>query len=65
MAWATGEDVMQRVESLVKSVYTEFTASKIPRLATLPDSPFQRMSYNDAMSRHGSDKPDLRIKGLV
>jgi aspartyl-tRNA synthetase len=65
MAWADGEDVMQRVEQLMKAIWHEFAkpGSVIP--SPLPDSAFPRMTYNEAMSKHGSDKPDLRIRDLV
>lgn len=46
---------MQSVESqLIKPIWKEFLG------ANLPD-PFHTMTYNEAMSNYGSDKPDLRI----
>jgi aspartyl-tRNA synthetase len=64
MAWTDGEGVMARVEKLIKALYKRF-AQPDSRLLPLSDAPFLRMTYNDAMSHHGSDKPDLRIPGLV
>jgi aspartyl-tRNA synthetase len=65
MAWTDGEGVMRRVEKLIKSLYQKFAKPGTPLASPLPDIPFLRMSYDEAMSKHGSDKPDLRIKGLV
>ena len=65
MAWATGEDVMQRVEALIKAVHSQFQISMELQGPPVQSSPFSRMTYREAMSRHGSDKPDLRIEGLV
>jgi aspartyl-tRNA synthetase len=58
MAWADGEDVMRRVEQLMKALWQKFSASTV-----VPT--FDRIGYHDAMSIYGSDKPDLRIPGLV
>jgi aspartyl-tRNA synthetase len=58
MAWADGEDVMGRVEELMKALWGRFSTST-------PSPTFQRMRYDDAMAKYGSDKPDLRIPGSV
>lgn len=65
MAWADGEDVMQRVEQFMKALWREFAEPGAVISSPLPDSAFPRMTYDEAMSKHGSDKPDLRIKDLV
>lgn len=69
MAFATAEDVMATLERLVKELYSfawrQYPEAEIAIPGPLPDAPFQRMAYQKAMSKYGSDKPDLRIKGLV
>ena len=54
MAFATGEDVVRIIESLVRSIWTNFLECDL-------SSAFTRMSYDDAMSKYGSDKPDTRL----
>ena len=51
MSFSTGEDVMRLVERLVSQVWKEALPTE-----SLPLS-FPRMSYHEAMSRYGSDKP--------
>jgi len=53
MAFVTREDVLQTFEGLTKNVFKELKG------IDLPD--FPRMSYDEAMRRYGSDKPDVRF----
>jgi aspartyl-tRNA synthetase len=66
MAYADGNKVMKEIEYLIKSLYRRVSSNHPETLGKpLPNSAFVRMSYEEAMSTHGSDKPDLRINGLV
>jgi len=42
------------MEEMIRTVFKETLAVELP-------NPFPRMSYSEAMSRFGSDKPDLRV----
>ena len=42
------------LESMIKKLWKEILGQDIP-------TPFPRMSYNEAMTRFGSDKPDVRF----
>jgi len=57
IAFADGEQVMNEVESLMSSLFT-WAGLSIP-------SPIPRMTYQNAMDRFGSDKPDVRLKHEV
>ena len=46
--------VMETMEGLMHQLFKEALDVDLP-------SPFPRMSYQDAMQRYGTDKPDLRI----
>ncbi|KJX96859.1 hypothetical protein TI39_contig597g00004 [Zymoseptoria brevis] len=55
MAFASSEDVMAVIESVVKRLWREHLD-----ISDLPTK-FDRMTYDDAMAKYGSDKPDLRL----
>ncbi len=58
MAFASQEDVFAVLEDVLPPVFEKFgTYNRASR------APFTRISYNDALERFGSDKPDLRIRG--
>ena len=54
MSFVEQEDILTVFESLVKNLF------KIIKGVELPD--FQRMTYEEAMTTYGSDKPDLRFE---
>lgn len=54
MAFASGQDVMQTVERLIKRLWKENFRSEF-------DEDFGVLTYEEAMSRFGSDKPDMRF----
>ena len=54
MAFVEQDDVFAAIEPVLRGVYSEFTDWHVP------DGPFPRMAYEDAMVRYGTDKPDLR-----
>lgn len=54
MSFATQGDVFEVVENVLSGVFQEFSPKKIT------EPPFQKIPYQEAMLRFGSDKPDLR-----
>jgi aspartyl-tRNA synthetase len=53
MSFVDEEDVMQITEGIIYSIFKETLGLEIK-------IPFKRISYDEAMSRFGSDKPDMR-----
>ena len=56
MAFATQEDVFSVIEDVLPPVFEKYGVYH-----RASSAPFQRISYQEAMERYGSDKPDLRI----
>ena len=56
MAFASQEDVLETLETVLQPVYEKF--GKYQRVS---QAPWRHIAYNEAMERYGSDKPDLRI----
>lgn len=54
LSFATEELVFELMEGLMKSIWKQVRGIDIP-------TPFPRIPYAEAMSRYGSDKPDLRF----
>ncbi len=54
MSFVEQEDVLKTFEGLIVSLFNEILGVEFKK-------PFQRMTYNDAMSLYGCDKPDLRF----
>jgi aspartyl-tRNA synthetase len=55
MSFVTQDDVLAAVEPVLHGVFEEFAAGRI-----VSAMPFQRIAYDEAMLKYGSDKPDLR-----
>ena len=58
MAYADEEDIFSMTEALFKDVVRKVTGKEI-------SASFPRMTYQEAMSRYGSDKPDTRFGMLI
>jgi len=54
MAFVEQEDVFNAIEPILYSVFSTFSDFYVT------ETPFPRITYADAMSRYGTDKPDLR-----
>ncbi|WP_019853648.1 aspartate--tRNA ligase [Actinopolyspora mortivallis] len=54
MSFVDAEDVIEVSERVVAALWSELAGYEIP-------TPIPRLSYHEAMSRYGTDKPDLRF----
>lgn len=55
MSFVTQDDVFAIVENLLCGLFSEFSGKK------MDSAPFERIPFDEAMLKYGSDKPDLRI----
>lgn len=54
MSFVTQDDIFAVIEPVMYKIFTEFSDKKVA------ESVFPRISYDEAMLKYGSDKPDLR-----
>ncbi len=54
MAFCNQEDIFKIVEEVIHNTFSNFSNKKITPLG------FPRISYNEALDKYGTDKPDLR-----
>jgi len=54
MSFVEQEDILQLIEELFTSIVEELTDKRIV------EKPFPRLTYQEAVERYGTDKPDLR-----
>ncbi len=54
MSFVTKEDILPIMEGMLFDIFKEIKGIEI-------ETPFKRMTYREAMTRYGSDKPDLRF----
>ncbi|NLN97808.1 MAG: aspartate--tRNA ligase [Eubacteriaceae bacterium] len=54
MSFVTKEDIIPIMEGMLSEIFKEIKGIEL-------ETPFQRMTYQEAMARYGSDKPDLRF----
>src|SRR5579863_9350363 len=60
MSFVTQEDVFAAIEPVLHGVFEEFSGGR----KVMPP-PFQRITYDDALLKYGTDKPDLRNPLLI
>jgi aspartyl-tRNA synthetase len=53
-SFTTQDEILALMEKVIAAVFRESKGIEIP-------TPFPRLTYNDAMNRYGSDKPDTRF----
>ena len=53
-SFLTETEITAMMEEMIRTIFSEVLSVELP-------NPFPRMTYAEAMSRFGSDKPDLRV----
>jgi len=57
-SFVTEEDIYDLVEGMMQELFREVLGVQV-------ETPFPRMTYDEAMSLYGSDKPDLRFQMTI
>jgi len=60
MSFVTQDDVFNAIEPVLAGVFREFGSGR-----AVTETPFPRITYDNAMLKYGSDKPDLRNPILI
>ena len=55
MSFVDEDMVMEMAESMIRQLFSEVAEAQLP-------DPFPRLSYDEALERYGSDRPDLRYR---
>ncbi len=55
MSFSTQEDVFEVIEKVIPETFEKFSSKKVSK------APFKKITYDEAMLKYGTDKPDLRI----
>ncbi|MDW7673146.1 MAG: aspartate--tRNA ligase [Bacillota bacterium] len=55
MSFVDTDDVLNLIENMISFIFEKAINEKVK-------TPFQRLTYQEAMDRYGSDKPDLRFE---
>ncbi len=58
MSFVEREDIFELIETMMKKLFYEVLGIQL-------ETPFPRMSYDEAMNCYGCDKPDLRISCTI
>jgi len=58
MSFVEREDIFELIETMMKNLFHEVLGMNL-------ETPFPRMSYDEAINQYGCDKPDLRIPGTI
>lgn len=65
MSYVTQDDVFDTIGPVLHGVFDEFASFNRATKPIVSPYPFDRITYDDAMLKYGSDKPDLRNPLLV
>lgn len=60
MSYVTQDDVLNTIEPVLHGVFEEFGGFRRAVKPAVDGIPFRRITFDEAMLKYGSDKPDLR-----